>query len=165
MIVAKNLAQLEQLIMKQLEESMRLLANDVKSMVKDYIYKNLYQAYSPTEYQRTGQFLECLDVKVTRKGNLVEAEIFFNTDFIYMNEVEDSLWNQHLSVDGSDTWKGESVASWMPYFIEFGTRNSLWDREGIHSMTTIQDDLERTKYHLKQIMALLKSKGINCKMI
>lgn len=159
-----NLSQVEQYIMKQLEESMRLLANDVKKIIKDYIYKNLYQAYSPFEYQRTGQFLECLDVKVNRKGNLVEAEIFFNTDFIEMNEIEESMWNQHMSVDGSETWKGESVASWIPTFLEYGVQNSLWDRDGIRSMEHIQEYLESTKYHLKEIMALLKSRGINCVM-
>jgi hypothetical protein len=164
MITFNNLSQVEQYIMKQLEESMRILANDIKKLIKDYIYKNLYLIYTPHEYQRTGQFLESLDVKVTRKGNLVEAEIFFNTDFIDMNYVEDSGWNQHMSVDGSEVWNGEKVSSWIPYFMEFGVKNSLWDRDGIKSMEYIEDYLEITKYHLQQIIKLLKAKGINCVM-
>jgi hypothetical protein len=165
MYVAKNYSQIEQYIMKQLEESMRLLANDVKSIVKDYIYKNLYLTYSPHEYQRTGNFLESLDVKVKRKGNQIEAEIFFNTDFMEMNYMEDSYWNQHMSVDGSETWKGDKISNWIPVFLEYGVKNSLWDRDGIRSMENIQEYLETTKYHLKQIIALLKSKGIVAKMI
>jgi hypothetical protein len=164
MITFNNLSQVEQYIMKQLEESMRILSNDIKSMIKEYINNNLYQRYYPHEYQRTGQFLDCLDVRVIRKGNSVEAEIFFNTDYIDMNEVEDSKWNQHMSVDGSETWNGASVSEWIPYFMEYGTHNSLWDRDGLHSMETIQKEIENTKYHLKELMTFLKARGVNCIM-
>jgi hypothetical protein len=157
----KTIAEMNLYILKQLEQSMRILANDVKSMIKDYIQKNLYSSYIPQEYQRTGDFLESLDVRVTTKGNEVEAEIFFNTDYIHMNEVEGNTWNQHMSVDGSETWSGASVAEWIPYFIEWGTHNSLWDRDGLHSMDTIRKYIESTDYHLKEIMKLLKAKGIN----
>jgi hypothetical protein len=159
-----NLSQLESKLMPIVEDIMRQLANEVKAMVKDYIYENLYQAYYPQEYQRTGQFLECLDIRMNRKGNVVEAEIFFNTEFLDMNEVEGNTWNQHMSIDGSESWYGASVAEWIPYFIEWGTHNSLWDRDGLHSMQTIQKYLETTKYHLGKIISLLRTRGIVAKI-
>lgn len=146
---------------KVLPEVLKSLAKEIRQMVQDYIYENLYQSYYPKEYQRTGDFLDSLDVRVLDKHTV---EIFFNTDRIRSEYVEDS-WNQHMSIDGSEVWNGASVPEWLPYFIEWGTHNSLWDRDGLHSMEKIKEQVEQTKFHLTRIVEMLRAKGIIAKII
>ena len=156
-------AGLERLINQDVFYAMKIVGNDIKSIIADYVKRKVYDAYSPSSYDRTGDLLNSLDVSEVKKiGNFYEVTIFFNTDFIHSNYVENN-WNQHMSVDSknrkgksAETWRGIPVNELIPVFIEYGVENSLWDRDGIESMEYVRNMLAKTDRHLKVIARVLK---------
>lgn len=162
----KDLKSLYKYVEKDISYSLGIIAEKVRQLLREYIEKELYQSYTPTDYQRTRDFINSLDIKEVKKvGDFYSVEIFFNTGLIHSNEVENSGWNQHMDVYGNSNWYGASIPEWMPYFIEWGTHNSLWDRDGLHSMDAINKYVKQTDFHLKEIEKILKSKGYNVKIV
>lgn len=138
------------------------IAKEVETILKDYIMQNLYQAYTPKEYARTYDFVNSVTVGTVKKiNNGYSIEIYYDTDKIRQAIVQDSDWNQHMSVDGSETWNGVKINELIPYFIEHGTEGSKWDRDGLFAMENTVKQLEMTKYHVSKMMELLKKRGFN----
>lgn len=113
--------------------------------LKDDIMSKLYNEYNPKEYQRTYDFLESVSLKpIVGKKNTINVMIYYDTSKIIPNFVEDN-WNQH-----EDIW-GIDVHEFIPLWLEFGTKNSLWDREGIYAMEGLEIYLrDRYKDMLKK---------------
>jgi hypothetical protein len=156
--------ELERIIQQELNDAMKIVGNDIKTIIGNYVKRKVYDAYSPKMYDRTGDLLNCLDVSEVKKiGNYYEVSIFFNTDFIHSNEVEDG-WNQHMNADGSETWNGIPVNKLIPVFIEHGVNGSLWDRDGIESIEYVRNKLASTDRHLKVIARVLRMRGFNVKI-
>jgi len=163
--------QLTRAIEKEVFYGLKIVGNDIKSIIADYVKKKVYSAYSPTMYDRTGDLLNSLDVSEVKKvGSGYEVTVFFNTDFIRSNIV-DGGWNQHMNAKGKDdedinaTWKGIPVNELIPVFIEEGVENSLWDRDGIESMKYVQEMLAKTDRHLKVLSRVLRMRGFNVKIV
>ena len=157
-------AGLERLINQEVFYAMKIVGNDIKTIIADYVKRKVYDAISPRSYDRTGDLLNSLDVSEVKKiGNFYEVTIFFNTDFIHSNLVEGG-WNQHMNANGSETWRGIPVNELIPVFIEYGVENSLWDRDGIESMEYVRNMLAKTDRHLKVIARVLKMRGFNVKI-
>lgn len=146
---------------KQIQDSLRLISLEVEKMMKEYVMDKLYNAYSPNEYMRSYDYLNSLTVKKVYKNSVgeLETEIFFDPDKIYSREVEDSYWNQHMSVNGDSDWGGKSISEWIPIFMEHGTSGSLWDRDGIEVVDNILRELNNNGTYKKMMMSQLKRKG------
>lgn len=157
-------------LFKYVEKNLRLTLNDVALLVekemKEYIMKKLYQSYNPKEYHRSYDYINSLTVgKVVQVGTSFNVEVYFDPKKIKQEEVHDSAWNRHMSVDGNTEWNGTPINELIPYFIEYGTNGSLWDREGINVTTETIRELEDTKKHLEVIKNVLKQRGINVKIV
>jgi hypothetical protein len=158
-------SRLAEFLEQDLSYALKIIANDVKSIIKKYIYDKVYSAYTPKEYQRTGDLLNSLDVSsVTKTPEGYAITVFFNPDFIHSEETEGGKWNQHMSVDGSESWHGIPMGYLIPYIIEHGTSGSLWDRNGVESMKYVKDYLSKTNRHLKEIEKVLRSKGYEVRL-
>ena len=158
-------SQLEAIINQEIQQGLKIVGNEIKTIIEDYVKKEVYDAHSPSHYDRTGDLLNSLDVsEVTRVGNSYQVTVFFNTAHIHSNFV-DSGWNQHMSANGLETWKGTPVYQLIPIFIEHGVKNSLWDREGIESMKYVREQLEKTNRHLKTLSAILRKRGFSVKIV
>jgi hypothetical protein len=150
-------------LMKYLENdiiySLGIVAEDIKKIIRDYVEKEVYQKYEPYEYNRTYELLNSLDISEIKKtGNIYSFSVFFNPEKINMYNTDDK-WSQHKSVFGYESWHGMQLNELIPWFIENGTENSLWDRDGIYSIEYVRERLEKTDEHLKKIKQILKSKG------
>jgi hypothetical protein len=163
--VFNNLDALYKYLENDIVFSLGMVAEDIKKILRDYIEENVYKAYSPYEYDRTYELLNCLDISPIKKiGDIYSFSIFFNTDKIGMYNTDDR-WNQHKSVFGYETWHGMPINELIPWFIENGTENSVWDRKGIYSIEYVKERLEKTDEHLKMIKKILKSKGYNVEIV
>lgn len=150
-----------QYLEKQAQDSLRLVSFEVEKMMKDYVIKALYNSYSPNEYLRSYNYLNSLTVKKVYKNSSggLETEIFFDPNKIYSREVEDSYWNQHMSVNGDSMWDGKPISEWIPIFMEHGVSGSKWDRSGIEVVDNILKELNSNGNYKKMMMNQLKKKG------
>lgn len=161
----KNLNDLFKHIENDIVLSLGVVAEDIRKILRDYIEKEVYKAYSPFEYDRSYELLNCLDITDVKKiGNKYSFSIYFNTDKINMSDV-DGFWNQHKSVYEYETWHGMPINELIPWFIESGTKNSVWDRKGINSIEYVKERLERTDEHLRTIEKILRTKGYQVNIV
>lgn len=146
---------------KQTQDALRLVSLEVEKMMKEYVIKALYNSYSPKDYLRSYNYLNSLTVKRVYKNSAggLETEIFFDPNKIYSREVEDSYWNQHMSVSGDSMWNGKPISKWIPVFMEHGVSGSKWDRDGIEVVDTILKELNNNSKYKNMMMSQLKKKG------
>lgn len=158
-----DLKRMLQYIEKQTQDALRLISLEVEKMMKDYIIKALYNAYQPKDYLRSMNYINSLTVKKVTKNGVgeLEVEISFDSNKIYSREMEGEYWNQHMSVNGDDTWGGRPISEWIPIFMEHGVSGSLWDRDGIEVVDTILKELNSNSTYKKMMMKELKRKGFN----
>jgi len=147
-------------INQNIKLSLDQVAQQVQQMVKDFIIQELYQNYKPTEYDRTYEFLNSVSVSKVEeitKGKYM-VQIYFDTSLIHPY-ITSSFWNAHASVTG------HNMSSFIPLFLEEGTDfPSLYPREGIHSMETIREDLDRSKKYMGMIKEFLEKKGFKVEL-
>lgn len=156
-----DLKRMLQYVEKQAKDALRLVSLEVEKMMKDYIIDALYNSYTPKDYLRSYNYINSLTVKKVYKNSAgeLETEIFFDPDKIYSREVEDSYWNQHMSVNGDSMWDGRPISEWIPIFIEHGVSGSKWDRDGIEVVDTILKELNSNSNYKKMMMKELIKKG------
>lgn len=164
-IKVKDYKQLYAVLEKRIDYALQIVAGKVEEIIRRYVMDNLYQSYQPDDYWRSYDYVNSLTCgKVTKNGNFHQVEIYFDPNKIRSIEVEDSMWNRHMSVDGNDTWNNKPISEWIPIWIEKGIdkdNGSLWDRKGIEVVKNVTKELEQTKYHLKEISTILRKQGIN----
>lgn len=144
------------------------VAKIVEEEIKDYIKHNLYDAYSPTHYTRTYDYINSLTVgKVKKEGSGYTIEIFFDTDKIYPQPPDGvGRWSRHSSITSyNNGGSGDDVSDMIPIWIEYGTSGSLWDRDGIYSMENTKKIMEQTKYHLHEIKKVLEKRGFKIDIV
>ncbi len=156
-----DLKRLMDYIEKQAQDSLRLVALEVEKMMKDYVIDNLYLKYRPTQYLRSEEYVNSLTVtKVYKNSNgELETEIYFDPSKIHSRELKNEIWNQHMSMDGDDTWESRPIREWIPIWMEKGVSDSKWDREGIHVVDNILKKLDNDKQFKKMMENELKKKG------
>lgn len=156
-----DLKRMLQYVEKQAKDALRLVSLEVEKMMKDYIIDALYNSYTPKDYLRSYNYINSLTVKKVYKNSTgeLETEIFFDPDKIYSREVEDSYWNQHMSVNGDSMWDGRPISEWIPIFIEHGVSGSKWDRDGIEVVDNIIKKLKDDKAFKNMMMRELIRKG------
>lgn len=157
----KDLQRLVDYIEKQTQDSLRLVALEVETMMKNYIIDKLYNSYTPKDYARSYNYLNSLTVRKVYKNDKgeLETEIFFDPNKIYSREIHDRYWNQHMSLDGSTTWNGVPISELLPVWMEKGVSGSRWDREGIYVVDNILKKLDNDKQFKKMMERELRKKG------
>lgn len=144
------------------------VAKVVEEEIKNYVMKNLYNAYEPTHYTRTYDYINSLTVRKARKeGNGYTVEIFFDTDKIYPRAPDEKgRWSRHSSITSYNKGRTpDDVSDMIPVWIEYGTNGSLWDRDGIYTMENTKKIMEQTKYHLHEIKKILEKRGFKIEIV
>lgn len=158
-------SELERVLQQVAEDALNKVTIKVEKMIKKYVMDKLYNSYTPTDYIRSYDYLESLTVTKVTKNSLgeLETKIFFDPNKIHSRETEGSYWNQHMSINGDTTWEGKPISEWIPVFIEYGTKGSLWDRKGIHVVDNIMKELDRDGKYKKFMASELKRMGLDAK--
>ena len=149
-------------IEKQAQDSLRLISLEVEKMMKDYVIKNLYLKYEPNQYLRSEEYVNSLTVTKVYKNSDggLETEIYFDPEKIHSRELQDEVWNQHMSLNGDSEWKGESISTWIPIWMEHGVHgNTKWKREGIEVVNNMLIELDNNGEFKKMMMNELRKKG------
>ena len=113
-------------------------------VVQDNLNKTVYESYTPSgdkAYDRTFELLDSVTVGDATIGyKYITFEVFMDTEKIKPYVTGDGRWNQHASVDPID------VSDYIPMWVEYGTSNSLWDREGAYYMENSNFELDGKLY-------------------
>lgn len=148
--------QLQKYLNRHIGIALQQTGKDVEKLVYDYIMENWY-IYTPNEYLRTYQFINSLRVsKVIETNGRYYVSIYFDTSAIRASSVNDSRWNQHMSIHGED------VSGAIPLWIEEGNnpnnKNPIYEYDGIHMMKNVS---QQNLKILQSITLHLKEKGFD----
>lgn len=149
-------------IEKQTQDSLRLISLEVEKMMRDYVIKNLYLKYEPTEYLRSEEYVNSLTVTKVYKNSDggLETEIYFDPEKIHSRELEKEVWNQHMSLNGDTSWEGKPINEWIPVWMEHGVHGKTkWDRNGIEVVNNMLIELDNNGEFKKMMMNELRKKG------
>lgn len=115
------------------------ILDDIVEILRDFTKINVYQKYSPTEYDRTFELIDSISKRNFKQisKNKYQAEIFFDDKKIKARR-SDGMWNFHMSIDGID------ISASLPFWIEEGTNGSLWDRDGAYMVRETERFLKKT---------------------
>lgn len=153
--------ELQRYIESQVKEALRQTAIEVEQIIKKYIKRVWYDAYTPKAYTRTYDYLNSLTVskvKTVAPGRY-EIDIYFDTSKIKPRPSDGvGRWPSHQNV-----YTGKSFAEYLPEWIEYGKLSSIYPfstKTGGQPMTSAFKELKHTQFHLKRIQSILNSKGI-----
>lgn len=148
-----NFKQLEVYLEKQVKIALDECAEQTLEKLKFHVENRLYDAWTPKQYERTMELLNCISKTSVAKvyGSYV-CKIFYDTIKIHPY-IRDGVWNSH-----SDIY-GENTSEYIPLWIEYGVDGSLYDREGIYA---IEDTFEWiSREYNRMFKDSLKYKGIS----
>lgn len=157
MATVKSWSDLEKALRQARDKALEGTGDKTKELVKDRIDKDVYSVATPSEYIRTYELRESVQLSdVTSNGNVAEIEIGHDTNLIGSYEP-----NQHYSVvDGSSSV--DSIAEIVhdgKSGLIFG--NGYWTKPRPY-MDNAKEEMEDGKY--KEFMIEeLKKQGINAK--
>lgn len=107
-----KLNQIAQEIEFDKQKALNLIMKEGKNKLREYVQVYWYDAYSPTFYDRTNEFLNCIDAEFVDENTV---RIFYNPTKISATFGNSGSWNIHASFDGSP-FAGENFIE----TVEFG---------------------------------------------
>lgn len=122
----------------------------VRNLLMDTVYSN-----TNYEYERTMDLYNSVTVNTIRDGSThVSFEVFIDSSKIDANPVEDSKWNQHMSMDGED------VSEELPVWIEEGFDSPYYQRKPAEYMLESFAEMQNGKNNIAtQLAKELRSEG------
>lgn len=113
----------EEEILKELSGRMRLAVKDVVDEIleqnEQLIEDLVYNAYSPSVYERTGNFGDSWDTRIGGAGSYIEGEFYFKPKFNVSFEHDSDTLPQHASIDG------QAVGQYMADIIYDGAMGCI----------------------------------------
>lgn len=151
MQVFKSLKEAEKYILKHVEDNLEIIGKHVKSVLENFILNDLYRTYTPSEYERTQNFLHAVTVSaVKKKGNIREIEIYIDPEKLQQIQRPLGEWSAHMSSLGKnygDTeYQGKSISEWLIYWLETGDNTSPFSRGKIGMIENTREWLEDDHY-------------------
>lgn len=148
-------------IQLDLESTLKKIAEDIKKTLHDFIQMNWYSARPTTEfYDRTFDIIDSLKIDdIQTVGDRKEVFIYFDDSEIYSVQTLSNKWNQHLSIDGSESYNGISIGEWVVNWLDEGQNSPLYSYGGIHFIDNIIDNKDK---FVKELNDLLKKKKYIC---
>ncbi len=150
-----NVNDLNNYIRKMAKQALRDdVARKVHSIINKYILEEVYNKYSPEEYQRTYGLLHSLTIgQVIETGNVLSVEIFIPDEFVSHWTI---LGSQSLEYNAGDKVSVSEVANWI-------SEGYTWNRQPADFMDKSLEELKSSLGHLTSFIGYLKSHGINVK--
>ena len=153
-------------IEKTMVRSLEEVGREVEQVLKDYIMENWYNRpgfnASDSLYTRTYDYINSIVVDKAKKVGDCEYQVVirFDTDRIRPQGADGTgRWSRHQSITTST-----DVSIMIPLFIEDGVNSPIYSFGGVAPVGNTTEFLERTAFHVKEIMKRLKAKGINVVM-
>lgn len=159
-----SIAALKAELLKRIREAMLNISIDAQHRVQDGIQKEVYNKYSPKDYQRTGDLKRSVDTNVSMSRNVTKAVIFHNTNL--MSAVKPYAGNneigQHFSTFAySPMDYRQYVAETVNFGISAGKKKKFGD--GVYARARPYFDNAQKiveKNFAKNLKASLKSSGL-----
>jgi len=152
----------------QVEKNIKRIGEEVKSVLKNFILQDLYMTYTPSEYQRTMDFLNAVECSPVKKnGNVFQVEIYINPDKLRTasGEIPEG-WLPHTSslgkYRGDTEYEGKSIGWWLIYWFETGDNTSPFSRGKIGMFEKTRDWIEEERYLNVRMKELFEKNGIPC---
>ena len=124
---ARNPREFEQYVNVVIKQMVEDITQQTLMELRDYVMEEWYLNRTPSEYDRTYQFLDSLIAKdIKRVTNVFIGEVLSDPKEIIPMWNDESMWNWHMSVDGED------YSELITHFIEEGQSSSLYSYGGIH---------------------------------
>lgn len=159
-----NLNKLFSHINKQIEKSMTGVGEEARKILSDYMEREWYNSYSPSNYERSWELLNSISVSSPKKiSNTWQVEIYFDTTKIHPYSTPDGEWNKHMSLNGDTSYNGKSISEWLIEWIEYGQNSPIYSWDGVHMISYTKAELMFTKKHLNRIMDELQKQGIKAR--
>lgn len=150
-----NLNQLYTHIKKQSKKALEDdISRKIKQLLHDYILDEVYNNFSPEEYDRTYTLLNSITIgRIEEIGDSISVEIFIP---------EENLG--HTTLYGSDSL-GLSAGSKVPvsYVAQWLEDGYTWGRSNTDFMEKTKDEIKQSAIHLNAFIRYLKIKGIAVK--
>lgn len=161
-----NLESLYHYLNVQIQDSLRLVAEQVEDILKEYVMQNWYNRpdFNPSNrYTRTYEYINSITVdkvSIDANGNYY-VTLYFDTNKIRPYPSDGAgRWSRHESITD-----GEDVSEHIPLWIEEGNNpnggHPIYEYPGAHPVRDTKEYLQSTNYHVNKIIEILKEKGIN----
>jgi hypothetical protein len=153
---------------KSIEVDLTKVGTEIAGVLKNYVRLNWYADHTPEFYKRTEEILNSITVsKSTRVGNKFEVKIFFDEEKIKMQSSTygKGLFGHHMSLDGSTSWDGMSIAQWVVWWMNYGQNSPLHSYEGAGFMEETMKFTEEDNYAVERLADLLRQKGFDVKIV
>lgn len=141
--MVNNLAALKEVLSKQVEDTIyNNVAYEVADKLSEYIFKRVYNAYEPIEYQRQFELLNSVSIKVEpvkkmSKGYKYQVKVY--CDYSKMNHTN---------------WAGKKV-----YVATFVNDGSTINRPKAEFIKYTMDDFSRLKSYIAEFKKEMIGKG------
>ena len=98
---ARNDSQLKRMFVPKIREAVDLLVQKIWNENRELVRKIVYESYSPTKYNRTGEFKEAWDTDTTQNlfTGKVQGSFFYDPEKLTPgdNDPESPRYGQHVS--------------------------------------------------------------------
>ncbi len=157
---ASSWKEIELMLQLKISEAMNEdnLGKDIKDNVEKRIQEDVYSAYTPKDYQRTGEFgKSVVSTTPVVAGNSIEITIKHNPNLMNMK----SPWYHQSVVDGRDSRFS------LPEIIHGGKTFDLWGHSGAGYlgkrpyMDNTVAELKSSKNHVKKLVKHLRALGLD----
>ena len=141
----------EAALIKNIEDSINASIKRASNKMADKL-DNALKGTKSDYYDRTGDVVEAFrnppKAKVDASGNLNWS--FIDFDRIISRFNSNTFFNQHMSLDGSTTWRGEKVNELVPIWLNDGfTLPSGAQFEGLwYIQSVLGEDVDEYVYNL-----------------
>ena len=146
MATVKNMKQLEALIMKQVQDSLITdVSKKVIQVAQEHVVEDVYDAYTPKEYKRTGKLATSFVANETASGIEIENNRYENGRNIA----------EIIEYGHEDSAYGYEYPAYYP-----GGQNFIQPRPFIENT---RDEIRARNLHVEELKKSLNKKGIKTK--
>lgn len=125
MTTIKSFAELEKVLNKKILSSVKTVGNDGVKKLKESVQENVYNAYTPKYYKRTGDLKRSVSKDVTQSGTLTSLRIFHNVGMMRQLAPTSNyrMGTHHSSIQN---YSPQEYAYFVPTVIEDGTSGKIF---------------------------------------
>lgn len=158
-------SELEEVIKKSVKIALSKVAEKVAYKLYENTKKGIYDHSESKYYKRTKQYLESITINsIKESGNNIEISIFHDPTKIFSRNVEEKgMFNEHMSLDGSDTYGGKSISEWLIDWLELGQNSIVNPEPGHFIVKTTYDQLIKSDFVRKEMVRQLRTLGFTVK--
>lgn len=125
MKTVKSIAELEKVLNKKILSSMKSIGKEGEIKLKESVQDNVYNAYIPKYYKRTGDLKKSVSKEVIQSGTLTSLKIFHNTG--KMRQIAPTsnykIGTHHSTIQN---YSPQEYAYFVPTVIEEGTTGRIF---------------------------------------